>query len=137
MKTDLNTMPSDHDANVILNSDQQKNMIVEALEDHKALDIKVLDITEISTFADYMIVASGTSSTHIKSIAGNAKRDLSRKGLNTIGEEGEDSSEWVLIDFGDIVVHVMRQEVREFYDLEQLWDKDLRKVLDEELVEEH
>ncbi len=116
---------------VLLNSDQQVEMIVDALEDNKALDIKVLDIADIASFADYMIIATGTSSTHLKSIAANASRELSRQGLKSIGEEGRDSNEWVLADFGDVVVHIMRQEVRELYDLEKLWDREVRKVLAE------
>ena len=116
---------------VLFNSDQQVEMIVDALEDNKALDIKVLDIADIASFADYMIIATGTSSTHLKSIAANASRELSRQGLKSIGEEGRDSNEWVLADFGDVVVHIMRHETRELYDLEKLWDRDVRKVLAE------
>lgn len=133
VKTDSSQTDPDSNGkpNAKLSSEKRKDMIIEALEDSKALDIKVLDIAQISSFADFMIVASGTSSTHLKSIAGNIKRELSRKGLSTIGAEGEDSHEWVLVDFSDIVVHVMRPEVREFYDLEQLWDKEVRQVLND------
>ncbi len=119
-------------APIQFDSEQQVQMIVESLEDNKALDIKVLNISEVASFADYMVVATGTSSTHLRAISGNTVRELSRKGLKSIGEEGLDSNEWVLADFGDVVVHVMRQEVRELYDLEKLWDPEVRKALAEE-----
>jgi len=113
------------------NSEEQVQMIVEALEDNKALDIKVLNITDISNFADYMVIATGTSNTHLRAISGNSVRELSRQGLKALGEEGRDSNEWVLADFGDVVVHIMRPEVRELYDLEKLWDPEVRKALAE------
>ena len=116
---------------ILFDSDQQVQMIVDALEDNKALDIKVLNISEVASFADYMVIATGTSSTHLRAISSNAVRELSRQGLKSIGEEGRDSNEWVLADFGDVVVHIMRQEVRELYDLEKLWDPEVRKALSE------
>lgn len=121
---------SDVSADVVLfNSKQQVEMIVEALEDNKALDIKVLNIAEVANFADYMVVATGTSSTHLQAVSSNTVRELSRQGLKVLGEEGRESNEWVLADFGDVVVHIMRQEIRQLYDLEKLWDPEVRKVL--------
>lgn len=111
--------------------EQLKDSVVEALETTKAQDITVLDIHEISSFADYMIVATGTSDTHVKAIASNAVRDLAKEGIKTIGEEGASSAEWVLLDFGDVVVHVMRPDIRDFYELEKLWDTDIRKMMSE------
>ena len=116
---------------VNINSEQQVDMIVDALEESKALDIKVLNISEVANFADYMVIATGTSNTHLQAVSSNAVRELSRQGLKAIGEEGRDSNEWVLADFGDVVVHIMRQEVRELYDLEKLWDPEVRKALAE------
>ncbi len=116
---------------VLINSQQQVEMIVDALEDSKALDIKVLNISEVASFADYMVIATGTSNTHLQAVSSNTVRELSRQGVKAIGEEGRDSNEWVLADFGDVVVHIMRQEVRELYDLEKLWDPDVRKALAE------
>lgn len=124
-QTDLSADP------ILLNSEQQVEMIVEALEETKALDITVLNVVDIANFTDYMIVATGTSNTHLQAISGNTIRELSRKGLKVIGEEGRGSNEWVLADFGDVVVHIMRQEVRELYDLENLWDPEVRKALAE------
>lgn len=128
MQAEIDSVP------MSFNSEEQKNLIVDALEDSKALDIKVLEIADIASFADYMIVATGTSNTHLRAIANNSVRDLSKKGLKPLGEEGQDSNEWVLVDFGDVVVNIMRAEVREFYELEKLWDKEVRKVLDTQSV---
>jgi len=79
-----------------------------------------------------MIVVSGTSDTHVKALARSASDDLRRKGVIPLNEDGADVGEWVLVDFGDVVLHVMRPEVREYYALEQLWDEDVRR-----LVEQH
>ena len=113
----------------IMNPEQIKDHVVEALEDIKGLDIKVIDIADISDFADYMVVASGTSDTHVKALAREASDRLRKAGLNPLNEDGADIGEWVLVDFGDVVLHVMRPEVREYYDLEKLWDKDVRKMV--------
>ena len=117
---------------LVFNSQQQVDMIVDELEENKALDITVLNIAEVSNFADFMVIASGTSNTHLKAISTNTIRELSRKGLKAIGEEGQESNEWVLADFGDVVVHIMHPEVRELYELEKLWNPELRKALSEE-----
>ena len=117
---------------VPMKSEQIKDQVVEALENVKGQDIKVIDISEISSFADFMIVASGTSDTHVKALARSASDDLRRQGIIPLNEDGADVGEWVLVDFGDVVLHVMRPEVREYYALEQLWDEDVRR-----LVEQH
>ena len=115
-----------------MNPEQIKDQVVAALEDVKGQDIRVIDITDISNFADFMIVASGTSDTHVKALAREASTNLRTQGVKPIGEDGADIGEWVLVDFGDVVLHVMRPEVREYYDLEKLWDEDVR-----ELVKKH
>ena len=112
-----------------MNSEQIKSQVVAAIEDLKAVDIKVLDIAEISDFADFMIVASGTSDTHVKAIAREASDRLRTQGVKPLNEDGADLGEWVLVDFADVVLHVMRPEVREYYDLEKLWDEDIRAIL--------
>jgi ribosome-associated protein len=111
---------------------QIKDKVLSAVENLKAVDVKVLEIGDISDFADYMIVVSGTSDTHVKSIARSASDDLRKAGVKPLNEDGADLGEWVLVDFGDVVLHVMRAEVREYYDLERLWDEDVRN-----LVEQH
>ena len=124
-QTDVSVEP------ILFNSEQQVDMIVEMLEEAKALDIKVLNISDVADFADYMIIATGTSNTHLQAISANTVRELSRQGLKALGEEGRDSNEWVLADFGDVVVHIMRKDTRELYDLEKLWDPEVRKALAE------
>jgi nicotinate-nucleotide adenylyltransferase len=113
----------------LMNSEQLKDQVVEALENIKGQDIKVIDIADISDFADYMVVVSGTSDTHVKALAREASDHLRRQGQNPLNEDGADVGEWVLVDFGDVVLHVMRPEVREYYDLEKLWDKEVRDLV--------
>lgn len=106
-----------------------KDQVVDALENIKGQDIKVIDIADISDFADYMVVASGTSDTHVKALAREASDTLRKQGVKPLNEDGADVGEWVLVDFGDVVLHVMRPEVREYYDLEKLWDEDVRALV--------
>ena len=93
----------------------------QALEDLKAVDPVVLDVRELSSVMDWLIVASGTSSRHTKSLAENVMMKAKEQGLRPLGVEGERVGEWVLVDFGDVVVHVMQPAARSFYDLERLW----------------
>ncbi len=112
-----------------MNSEQIKEHVITALENVKAHDIRCIDIKDISDFADYMIVASGTSDTHVKALARNASDELRSLGVKPLNEDGADIGEWVLVDFGDVVLHVMRPEVRAYYDLEKLWDEDVRNLV--------
>lgn len=112
-----------------MNAEQIKEQVIDALEGVKGQDIKEIDISDISDFADYMIIVSGTSDTHVKALAREASDKLRTQGCNPLSEEGADVGEWVLIDFGDVVLHVMRPEVRAFYDLEKLWDEDVRELI--------
>lgn len=93
-----------------------------ALADLKARDIKVLDVRQLTTIADYMIVASGTSDRHVKSIADRLVQRASEAGCEPLGVEGTGSGEWVLVDLADVIVHIMQPKAREFYKLENLWD---------------
>ena len=93
----------------------------QALEDLKAVDPVVLDVRELSAVMDWRVVASGTSSRHVKSLADNVMMKAKEQGLRPLGVEGERVGEWVLVDFGDVVVHVMQPAARSFYDLERLW----------------
>ena len=92
-----------------------------ALQDLKAVDPVVLDVRELSSVMDWLIVASGTSSRHVKSLADNIMMRAKQQGLHPLGVEGQRVGEWVLVDFGDVVVHVMQPAARRFYDLERLW----------------
>ena len=95
--------------------------IQDTLEDAKAKDIVMLDVSKISDFTDCMVVASGTSNRHVSSVADRVTDKLRELGLRPIGTEGHKTGDWVLVDFGDVVVHVMREQVRDFYNLEKLW----------------
>ena len=93
----------------------------QALEDGKAVDIKVLDVRKLTSIADYMVIATGRSSRQVKALADHvatAARALKEKPL---GIEGEQAAEWILVDLGDVIVHVMQAQTREFYQLEKLW----------------
>lgn len=98
-----------------------RSWIQHALEDAKARDVVVLDVRKISDFTDYMVIATGTSNRHVQSTADKVVDALRTHGVRTVGVEGGKTGDWVLIDFGDVVTHVMREEVRDFYNLEKLW----------------
>ena len=105
--------------------DKIKALVHKALEDLKAEDVVELDVTDKTSVTDFVIVATGTSSRHVKSIANNVVADAKHADFQPLGIEGEEESEWVLVDLGDVIVHVMQAHIREFYDLESLWKMDL------------
>ncbi|HEY3646321.1 MAG TPA: ribosome silencing factor [Gammaproteobacteria bacterium] len=105
-----------------------KDLVVEALQDMKGVDIRVLDVRGMTAITDFMVIASGTSDRHVKSLARNALDAVREKGVKPLGVEGEQGGEWVLVDLGDLVLHVMRPQVRDFYNLEKLWSPDLNKA---------
>ncbi len=92
-----------------------------ALEELKAIDIRSLDVRELTTVTDYMLLATGTSGRHVRALADEVAEQVRTQGGRPLGTEGLDSAEWVLIDLGDVLVHIMQREAREFYDLEKLW----------------
>ncbi len=102
-------------------TEQMKEWVITALEDLKAQDIQVLDVRGMTSITDLMIVASGTSDRHIKALADNVVEAVKKHGVQPIGVEGESSREWVLVDLGDIILHVMHPQTRAFYNLEKLW----------------
>ena len=104
-----------------MNSEELSELVVEALEELKGNDIVRLDVRDLTTVTDYMVVASGTSNRHVKALADAVAEKAKKAGHRPTGIEGEDGSEWVLLDLGDTLVHVMLPRVREFYNLEKLW----------------
>ncbi len=104
-----------------MEAEQLKQLVCEALDDLKAVNTVTLDVQGLTDVMDYLIIASGTSNRHVKSLAGNVSLEAKKQGVRPMGVEGEDAGEWVLVDFGDVVVHVMRPATRDFYDLERLW----------------
>lgn len=92
-----------------------------ALEDKKALDIKVIDITKVTAIADYFIIASGSNSNQVQAMADNVDETLGRAGYELKQVEGYNGANWILMDYSDIVVHIFDDENRKFYDLERIW----------------
>ena len=115
--------------------DQSKEMARiawNALNDKKGEDNKIIDITGISVLADYFIIANGTSDSQVNALVDNVEEELHKAGFSLKQREGQASGSWVLMDFGDIIVHVFDRENRLFYDLERIW-KDGRTIGIEEL----
>ncbi len=104
-----------------MNSEALTDLVVDALDDVKARDIVRLDVRDMTTVTDYMVVASGTSNRHVKALVDNVAEKAKQAGHRPIGIEGEEGGEWVLLDLQDTLVHVMLPKVREFYNLEKLW----------------
>lgn len=106
---------------------QTTELALKALDDLKALDVRVLDVGEKSTITEVMIIATGTSTRHVSAIANNVVLEAKKQGNQPLGVEGDNSSDWVLIDLVDVVVHVMLQQTRDFYNLEKLWDTETKE----------
>lgn len=100
---------------------EMAKLTIEALEDKKAEDIKVIDISEVSVIADYFIIAGGTNRSQIQALCDNVDEKLGRAGFYLKQKEGYDSANWVLLDFGDVIVHIFDKENRLLYDLERIW----------------
>jgi len=98
-----------------------RDLVVETLEDLKARDLVVLPVAHLTDITDYMVLASGTSSRHVKALVDRLVETMKDRGEPPRGVEGRETSEWVLVDLGDVLVHVMQAETRKFYDLERLW----------------
>lgn len=94
---------------------------VYSLDKHKALDLKALDVSRITPIADSFVLATGTSTTHLRSLADYVEEELGRTGVHPLRSEGYRSGDWITLDYGNVLLHLFRQEMREFYDLERLW----------------
>ena len=110
--------------------------VTKALDDKKGLDIKLLRIDEVSSLADYFIICTGTSNTHVKTLCDYAEYTLEQLGEPMLGREGHRGNTWELLDYGSVVVHVFTEEAREFYSLERLWadaeQVDIRDIVKEQ-----
>ena len=104
-----------------MQTEQIKKLAVDALEALKAVDLVVLDVHDMTSITDFMIVASANSSRHLKALADNVVEAAKQAGHRPLGVEGENGGEWALVDLGDVVVHVMMPATREFYQIEKLW----------------
>lgn len=113
-------------------SKEMARIAYRALEDKKGEDIKIIDITGISVLADYFIIANGNSDSQVSALVDNVEEELHKAGYSLRQREGQTSGNWVLLDFGDIIVHVFDKENRLFYDLERIW-KDGKDISVEEL----
>lgn len=96
------------------------------LDDHKASDIRCLDVSHLTSMMDYMIVATGRSDRHVRALGDALIQACKREGITVLGSEGHEAGEWILVDLVDVVVHVMLARTREFYDIEKLWDMSPR-----------
>ena len=98
-----------------------RKSVIDALEELKAKDVREIDVRGKTSIADLLVIASGTSARHVKSIADEVARFAKKAGVMPLGVEGEVEGDWVLVDLGDVIVHVMLPRIREFYGLERLW----------------
>ncbi len=106
----------------MLNIDEKTQAVVSALEDIKGQDIQVIDTSKLSSLFERMVIASAQSTRQTKALADHVEEKMKELGINVLGVEGGDSGEWVLVDLGDMVVHIMQPAVRAYYNLEELWN---------------
>lgn len=108
-----------------LSPEQIRDLSVEALDSLKAENVVVLDVSAQASFTDYMIFASGNSNRHVSAIADSVLEVAERQSIEVLGVEGQDVSEWILVDLGDAIVHIMQPDIRQYYELEKLWSEEL------------
>jgi len=102
-------------------SDRLLEIVLRALEDMKGVDVRVIDVRDLTSITDRMVIVSGTSTRHVKALAEHVALQAKQHGYKPLGIEGENAAEWVLVDLVDVVVHVMLPSIRDFYALEKLW----------------
>lgn len=107
-----------------MKTEQLIKLVVDALEDRKAQDIVVIDVSHKTSITDAMVIASGSSSRQVKAAADNVLEQAKLQQVRPLGSEGERESEWILVDLGDVVVHVMQPQIRTYYQLEKLWSTE-------------
>lgn len=111
-----------------MDSEELKAVVVDALENIKAQDLAILPVRHLTSLTDYMIIATGTSNRQVRALANEVQEKVKEAGGEVIGVEGEQAGEWVLIDLGDVVVHVMQGPAREYYNIDELWGGDASRV---------
>ena len=107
-----------------MQAENLETLVLNALEELKAQDIKKLDVSNMTSITDTMVIASGRSSRHVKAISDAVIEKAKQNSFPVLGVEGQQTAEWILVDLGDLVLHVMQQETRDFYALEKLWSVD-------------
>ena len=107
----------------MLTTEEKTQAVVDALEDIKATNIKIIDTSKLGSLFDRMIIASATSRRQTKALADNVVLKLKERGEEVLGREGEDSGEWILVDLNEVLVHIMQPAIRDYYNLEELWSK--------------
>src|SRR5690606_34769212 len=113
-----------------------RSLVQNALEDLKAVELKVLDVRDLTSVTDLMVIVTGTSNRHVKALSDNLREKTAAAGVKPLGIEGVRESEWILMDYGDIVVHIMLPHIRATYNLEKLWDKELLEAVASKRPEE-
>lgn len=113
-----------------MNQREVAQKIYDIIDSKKGIDIQIVELMGKTSIADYFVIATGTSTPHIRSLADEVEIKLKEEGLNPIHTEGRESGRWVLLDYGDIIVHIFHEEDREFYSLEKLWETRRGKIQD-------
>jgi len=108
--------------------DKLLKTVINALEELKAVDIKILDVKQLTSITDLMVIASGTSDRQVRALANKVIEESKKNHFIPLGTEGQQEGEWVLIDLGDVVVHIMQPATREYYQLEKLWSVDSQQI---------
>ncbi len=106
-----------------MSADALRDQVLESLDERKGRDIVALEVGKVTDITDYMVIASGTSNRHVKALVDQVVEDAKASGTLPMGVEGRETNEWVLVDLGDVLVHVMQEKSRRFYDLERLWSE--------------
>lgn len=120
---------------VFLNPEKIIDLVKRTLEDKKAKDIEVIDIKGLTILADYFIICSGTSIRHVKSLADEVERQLKETGAFKQNREGYNSAGWILLDYGDVVVHIFKEEERSYYNIERLWSDGVMVSRERDVIE--